>query len=93
MKRYPRTMHFRWCVQAPWRALHRVVGGRVTREHFVGVIQGATLCGKRGNFYMPGILERIGLPRCAQCCRAARIPWGYGAPFNSKLASRRFRDA
>lgn len=77
-----RGWRFRWCVDLSERCLHRVVGGRATRRHFVGIVGGRTLCGKFGTFHMPGILARMYRRRCAQCCRAAGIPWGSGAPFN-----------
>lgn len=80
-----RTWRFRWCLMEPGHALHRVVGGRHVRKRFVGIVGGRTLCGKRGEFYMPGMFSRMGERRCAQCCRVAGIPWGYGAPFNALM--------
>ena len=46
---------------------------------------GTTLCGRKGSLTMPGIVSRMGLPRCAHCCRLAGIPRGDGAPANSDI--------
>jgi hypothetical protein len=43
---------------------------------------GVTVCGKRGFLHMPGVLSRIGLPRCGACCRLTGVPGGDGAPWN-----------
>jgi hypothetical protein len=78
-----REWRFRWLVTDSWNRLHRITEGTITREEFVGVIGGRTLCGLKGDFMMPGILSRMGLRRCGHCCRKARIPCGDGAPFNA----------
>jgi len=76
---------FRWLVTTSWNRLHRIVGGKVCEELIpVGIVGGQSLCGlKERRFGMPGIFSRMGLPRCAHCCRLAGIPVGDGAPFNS----------
>jgi len=76
--------HSRWLVfPRSWTALHRVAtieweGGE---DMIAGT--GATVCGRRGRMIMPGFMSRLGLPRCAHCCRRLGIPAGNGAPFNS----------
>jgi hypothetical protein len=45
-----------------------------------------TVCGLKSNFDMPGILSRLGAPRCEDCCKKLGIPAGDGAPFNSEVA-------
>jgi hypothetical protein len=44
---------------------------------------GFTVCGLGGFLTMPGILGRLGAPRCKHCCRILSIPDGDGAPFNT----------
>jgi hypothetical protein len=74
----------RWLVFPTWNRLHRVADiaweGDGVDEMRQGT--GTTLCGRRGFLTMPGILSRIGTPRCAHCCRLAGVPRGAGAPFN-----------
>lgn len=68
-----------------WRVLHRVAtiewGGLEPEAMISGV--GVSVCGLEGALQMPGILSRMGLPRCAKCCRRLGIPTGDGAPFNA----------
>lgn len=80
---------FRWCVTKSWNRLHRVVSGTLKRDDFVGFRFGKTACGLTGDLQMPGVLSRMGLERCAKCCKAAGIPKGRGAPFNSLRGSKR----
>lgn len=44
--------------------------------------RGKTLCGRRGFLINPGILTRLGMPRCHHCCRMLDIPPGIGHPKN-----------
>ena len=44
---------------------------------------GRAVCGMRGVFEMPGVVSRLGRPRCIACCEALEIPSGDGAPYNS----------
>lgn len=76
----------RWLVLPSWGALHRVAS--ITWEDPPDMIagEGVTVCGRRGRLQMPGLFSRMGLPRCAACCRALGIPSGNGAPANSKEA-------
>lgn len=48
-------------------------------------IEAVTACNRKGVFSMPGLLSRMGAPRCPKCCAALGIPEGDGAPFNKGL--------
>lgn len=39
-------------------------------------------CGIARPMAWPGMFSRLGLPRCAHCCRALGIPRGQGTPAN-----------
>ena len=43
---------------------------------------GRTVCGRTGQLSYPGVFSRLGMPRCAHCCRMLRIPRGDGVPKN-----------
>lgn len=72
-----------------WRCLHRVSSidwddwGGEPADKITGY--GRTVCGVEGRLAMPGILSRMGLPRCARCCDFVGIPRGDGAPFNEGM--------
>ena len=83
----------RWLVLSGWNRLHRV-SDDIVWDGDDGIQQdgedmrhgiGTTLCGRKGSLTMPGIVSRMGLPRCAHCCRLAGIPRGDGAPANSDI--------
>jgi len=66
--------------------LHRVASGDLEDELFVGVRNGTTVCGlTEKKLHMPGVAERLGLPRCSACCKRLGIPLGTGAPFNQDI--------
>jgi hypothetical protein len=79
----------RWLVNRRWRVLHRIAeiewgsldGGDEPEDMIRG--KGVTVCGLRGEYWMPGIFSRMGLPRCSKCCKRLGIPSGDGAPFNA----------
>ena len=52
-------------------------------EHLQG--SGATACGRILRLQAPGLLSRLGAPRCALCCRVAGVPRGHGAPHNQGI--------
>lgn len=54
---------------------------------------GETVCGLEGRLAMPGVMARMGLPRCEECCRRLDISPGDGAPFNDKSLSEEKRRA
>jgi hypothetical protein len=79
----------RWLVVLEtYDLLHRVSSIDWNNESTLVVIpvggEGETLCGQAGILAVPGILSRMGLPRCPECCRLAGVPEGDGAPYNSE---------
>jgi hypothetical protein len=74
----------RWLVLPSWNRLHRVSEIVWDDENMIDGV-GTTLCGRAGYLTMPGFLSRMGLPRCAHCCRLAGVPRGDGAPFNQDI--------
>lgn len=74
----------RWLVLPSWTRLHRV--SEIEWDDPEDMIHGdgVTVCGRRGWLQMPGMFSRMGLPRCAYCCRLLDVPRGNGAPFNDK---------
>lgn len=80
--------HSLWLVlPETWARLHRVAEIVWTDDDMTRGV-GATVCGRRGDLVMPGLLSRMGLPRCAHCCRLAGIPRGDGAPYNRGIKER-----
>lgn len=52
-----------------------------------------TVCGNKGRYAMPGIISRIGAPRCPKCCKIVGIPAGDGAPYNDRSLPKEQREA
>lgn len=78
----------RWLVfSKSWGRLHRVSEIDYEDDETIGGI-GTTLCGRSGYLTMPGLLSRLGLPRCEVCCRLTGVPLGDGAPANEDLDER-----
>lgn len=44
--------------------------------------EGRTTCGRESTLYIPGILSRMSLDRCAHCCDRLGIARGVGSPKN-----------
>ncbi len=81
----PLTMEWKeaWKVLPSWHVLHRVAVIEARDEPDSDTwIDGVTCCGQRGYLIMPGLFSRMGLPRCAHCCRAAGVDRGGGIPGN-----------
>ena len=79
----------RWLYSSDPRAavLHRVSSIRwrkPERDWGKTIGLGVTVCGVRMSLSVPGVLSRMGMPRCSKCCFAMGIPDGVGAPFNAK---------
>lgn len=43
---------------------------------------GTTECGKHGYLAIPGLLSRMGAPRCQRCCSVTGMPSGVQSPKN-----------
>lgn len=78
--------HWRW-VQFPGNSattLHRVASYSRLDKRWVEIYGVRTVCDRHiVRTGMPGILSRMGAPRCKVCCRRLGIPAGDGAPFNA----------
>ena len=71
----------RWLVTPTWNRLHRCMVLEVDEDDLPRA--GVAVCGYSGPLAMPGFCSRVGLERCAHCCRILGIPRGKGAPYNS----------
>lgn len=83
-----------WVVTAHGNRLHVAIH-LDTLEHFDdgvwwGSGGGRTLCGHEGHLAYPGVLTRLGMQRCARCCRRLGIPRGTGHPKNDLTLRRLF---
>lgn len=80
--------HWEWMVCHSWRRLHYIPESnvRLAYDDLGEPIPGVSLCGLDGLWSIPGFLSRLGLPRCAHCCRTLSIPQGNGTPANEKHA-------
>ena len=75
--------HSRWLVLESWRVLHRISAIEPVEPEDMINGPGVAVCGARGHFMVPGLLSRMGRPRCRHCCRLLGIPAGDGAPYNA----------
>lgn len=82
-----------WVVAGHGNVLHRVKrrrevcsrGRRWWRESFlVGGRVCKLACGRTLHVVAPGILSRLGVRRCRQCCGAVGITYGHGCPINDR---------
>ena len=49
-------------------------------------------CGRQATTVLiPGVISRLGMPRCVGCCRAAGLPPGKGSPKNDDECRRILR--
>jgi hypothetical protein len=75
---------------ASWRRLHAVSRCLLDPEDAEAVellcaapgLWLTAVCGYAGHMTMPGLVSRMGMPRCGHCCRALRIGGGPGTPAN-----------
>lgn len=44
----------------------------------------SALCGRSGDWSIPGVFSRMSVPRCARCCKLSRFPRGDGSPKNDQ---------
>jgi hypothetical protein len=79
-----------WVVGASWNRLHALgqdltAGQRDALEDYEVQCPGPVrfACGRVGAYAsIPGLLSRMGKPRCQGCCRATGLPEGVGSPKN-----------
>lgn len=79
-----------WVVTRSWRRLHALPYGPWTQEQAAEITFEWRLpgpvrlaCGQIAVMAcIPGVFSRMGLPRCAGCCRATGMPPGAGSPKN-----------
>lgn len=45
---------------------------------------GIAACGRSARWYIPGLLSRLGMPRCIPCCKRIGIAPGNGTPANER---------
>jgi hypothetical protein len=77
--------HWRWMQMEKTTTLHRVASGKREDRIYMGMNPGTTVCGRKGQLYMPGVASRMGAPRCKRCCKLLGIPLGEGAPYNQGI--------
>lgn len=82
-----------WLVApASWRVLH-YIPDRDAWDKAVGAVSNrryhfTAACGLRTAFDAPGIVSRLGNPRCKKCCKALGIPQGSGSGANDQSLKR-----
>ena len=79
---------WRWVRRPDGRSLslHRVLFYREVDDGWAKIYGVITVCGRAfKRTGMPGILSRMGAPRCRACCRRLGIAEGDGAPFNAHI--------
>lgn len=74
----------RWLQFSGGRTLHRVAS--ITWEDADRIAgHGVTACSQFKRLVLPGVLSRLGAPRCRVCCAIAGLPDGKGAPMNQGI--------
>ena len=76
-----------WYYTANGERLHHLPGsGAPFWDQAVneGGAMGLAACGQPGRYIAPGVMHRLGLPRCVRCCDSLGIPWGNGTPVNDE---------
>lgn len=63
-------------------ALKRVTDKERIVSHWYA--PGETMCGRKGDLFIPGFLSRMSMERCKACCRKMGFPEGVGSPKNDK---------
>jgi hypothetical protein len=76
-----------WLVTKSWNRLHHAALSPVDQEDLAdqSYLDGPVrlACGRSAAWVsIPGVLTRLGAPRCTGCCRATGIPPGVGSPKN-----------
>jgi hypothetical protein len=80
-----------WLTTRSWRRLHAIPATELATEDLDADIEGdndgvagRAACGLDSRFLLPGVLSRLGMPRCVWCCRALGILAGNGTPTNER---------
>lgn len=76
-----------WLTPPTWNRLHAVPADawdleRAERESEYMRLPAVAACGQHAEWTMPGVLSRLGMPRCVWCCRTLGVPAGDGTPAN-----------
>jgi len=94
---YPTTSNHGmwWLTTRSWERLHAVSPNQLDQDDEgrlddlrVGEMPLTALCGAAITSW-PGVLSRLGMPRCEHCCRMLGIPPGHGTPGNEAARVRR----
>lgn len=72
-----------WWYARPYNVLHAAEVEYDPLQDTAG--DGTTACGWKAHLAIPGIFSRMGLRRCAKCCRRLGYPQGVGSPKNDAL--------
>lgn len=87
---FRRDVQWRWrWLQQPYPSravtIHRVLRHKGANDDLAKIRGVETVCGKLWEVGgMPGVLSRMGAPRCRKCCAAQGIEQGTGAPYNAQ---------
>ena len=87
---------YEWMVTGGWNRLHYVPGNHDDAwwdEATDLGIDGTSACGLTTRWHIPGVLARMGRPRCIHCCRSIGIPRGDGCPINDKTLNADGKDS
>lgn len=84
---------YMWLVTPASRRLHHASfddADDITDVEEGDIVCNVTLtCGRRvGWVTLPGVLTRLGEPRCARCCKKTGLPLGDGSPKNNRECRR-----
>lgn len=86
-----------WLMPATWRVLHHA---ELTDQQCEDLADEGTLwepvtltCGQQAaSVSIPGVLSRMGKPRCRRCCGRLGYPEGYSSPKNDPACAGRLRE-
>lgn len=68
-----RTDNASWHTTQAWNRLH-YLPEQWPEEDW----EATAICGLTTTFALPGVLSRLGMSRCAKCCRKLGVPRGHG---------------
>ncbi len=84
---YETTAKYDWFITGRAEALHyaRLSPEQIAEIQATGLVRGycKLYCGIRvRGLTLPGVLSRLGAPRCRRCCKMFKFPFGIGSPRN-----------